>query len=122
MVMGISLTFSRLGTAATAISMPAINTATGSIDAGVWFATVLCAFSLCMSLILCYIDKVADREEGITDRFHVDPADKVKCSDIKQFTTIYWSIVINIAIVYVGIHTFTNISSNFFQERFEFSS
>jgi len=52
MAIGICKTFSRLGTAATAISMPAFYTATGSIDAGIWFATALCAFSLCMALIL----------------------------------------------------------------------
>lgn len=60
MTAGITLTFSRLGSACSSISEPAFYNHYGSIDAGVWFAVVLCIFSFLGTLILLYIDKKAD--------------------------------------------------------------
>lgn len=122
MALGMNISISRLGSVLNDQTEPAFNTATGSIDFGIWFGFILCLISMGCGGALSILDKRRDVRLGIKGKKTLSPSDRVKWSDLKTFKFGFWMISINCLVVYVCVMCFNNIASDYFQKRFDFTS
>ena len=122
LALGVNLTVARLGSVFNYLIEPALYNATGSIVIGLWFGFLLCVLSLATGVIMNLVDRYRDRSLGIKDKLKLDPADRVRLSEILHFSLSYWLISINCLIVYVDVLPFNDIAGQFYQDRYGFST
>jgi ABC-type thiamin/hydroxymethylpyrimidine transport system permease subunit len=114
MALGVNVGVSRIGSVLNDWTEPAMYEGTGSIDFGLWFGFGICCLSLVSGIFLTMLDKRADTAAGVKGKATLDPSDRVKLSDVKYFTKLYWLITVNCAVVYICVLSFNNIASQFF--------
>ena len=59
---------------------------------------------------------------GIKGKKTLPAEEKFRISDIKKFKFSVWMICMNCFLIYIGIDSFNNIASEFFQQRFHYNS
>lgn len=113
---GITLSFSRIGSAINFLVSPAIDDALG-VGALLWFGAALCLISVAACLGLAFLDLRGERQTGKT----FAEQEKIQIGDIRYFPLSYWLVVFVCVTFYISIFSFITIASAFFQHRFGFS-
>lgn len=122
MAIGSTISISRLGSVLNDNIEPAIVSSTNSLSFGLWIGFALCLFSLTCAILQNMIDKKKDNLLGILERKHLPASEKFRFADVKTFGTSFWLLCINCIVVYIDVSCFNNIASNYFQERFQYTS
>ena len=110
---GVTLTIMRLGTLFSFNGISSVATRYG-VDAALWVAAALCAFSLVCNLVYFAMDRHGERALGLAE---AGAGDKIVLSDVKKFGTSYWFAVALCATFYSAIFPFTALSTDFFHEK-----
>jgi MFS family permease len=110
---GITLTIARLGTLFSFNGISSISSRFG-VDAALWVAAALCAFSLLCNFVYFAMDKHGERVLGLAE---AGAGDKIVLSDIKKFTPAFWYVVMLCVTFYSAIFPFTALSTDLFHEK-----
>ncbi|OMJ85518.1 hypothetical protein SteCoe_13130 [Stentor coeruleus] len=101
---------------------PLLLDLSGSVSLGLWVGFAVCLGSLSCGLAIIGFDKRRDKILGVKDRKSIPESEKVRFSDIKTFGYSFWMICTNIVFVYISIICFNNFASNYYQERFGYTT
>ena len=93
-----------------------------SLDLSLWVGFGLCCISLLCALLIQKIDKKKDLLLGFIEQRKLPDDQKFDIRDIKTFGASFWLLSAYASIVYDTVYCFNNIASNYFQERFGYSS
>lgn len=122
MAIGTLTSIGRLGTVLNNTIEPAIVESTGSLSLGLWIGCLFCIFSLICVVSINIIDKKKDKNLGIISKKLLPESEKFKFKELKYFGCTFWYLCLNCLSVYIGVSCFNNIASNYFQERFHYTS
>jgi nitrate/nitrite transporter NarK len=123
MIIGVSESIARLGSILNFLIEPFIVEKSNSLYLGLWIGlAVAVVFCVIFVILLNILDKEKDLRLGIIEKRHLSASEKVNLSDIKDFPLSFWLLGINCMVGSILIYCFNSIASNFFQERFEYSS
>lgn len=115
--LALAATIGRLSTAANDFITPYLNDKI-DIAFALWFGAMLCGISFAASLVLAWFDKNKQRYLGnshaVEEHFNM--------KDIKDFGISLWLLALNCCFVWAAIYCFDMIGSNYFQERFKYST
>lgn len=120
MAYGINITIARLGSVVNDWTEPAIYNWTGDVVIGLWFGLILCVISLICGIFLIIIDRKKDKGLKVFAEASLEKQDKVKFSEILKSDRRFWILCVINFTGYMCILPFNNISSAFYQHRFEF--
>jgi len=109
----------RLGSSLDSFMSPRIYNATGKLYLPYLICTCVCCFSFVIICVMSYIDKKTDKEEAATKG--KTPAQKPNLKDLKSFPKIYYTLVINCGLLYLGFYGFVNNISDILIKRFGFT-
>ena len=110
---GVTLTIMRLGTLFSFNGISSVATRYG-VDAALWVAAGLCAFSLLCNLVYFGLDRHGEGPLGLAE---AGAGDKIVLADVKKFSSSYWFAVALCATFYSAIFPFTALSTDFFHEK-----
>ena len=71
-----------------------------------------CILSFLAGLVLIWMDKESDRREGVKKR-ESQLDEPIEFSDIKNFSFVFWILVLNCALIYGAFFTFTSNANDF---------
>jgi len=94
--MGATLCVARLGSSLNSFLSPKIYHWTDKLEAPFFAGVVLCVVSWVGSLMLSYIDKKADEEEGDVNT----EVEKINFKDFKEFTRLFYLLMFNCFLIY----------------------
>ncbi|MFC1500470.1 MFS transporter [Candidatus Zixiibacteriota bacterium] len=111
---GLALTFMRLGSFASLNLETAVANRYGGVGAALWFAAIMCVFSLIFVIYYVVMEKTAEGKVKLA----VAPAgDKMVFADILKFDSRFWYIVILCTAFYGGIFPFRSLAQDFFHDK-----
>jgi len=110
---GVTLAIMRLGTLFSFNGISSVSSRFG-VNAALWVAAGLCAFSLLCNLVYFAMDRHGERALGLAE---AGAGDKIVFSDVKKFGHSYWYVVALCATFYSAIFPFTALSTDFFHEK-----
>jgi len=111
---GLALTVSRIG------SLFAFNTGElftsfyGTYRAALFVAVIACAISLLGNLVYIIMDRKAERPLNLRDE---SAGEKIVLADIKAFKPSFWYVTFLCLTFYAAIFPFTNLSTDFFVDK-----
>jgi len=78
---------------------------------------ILCVGSYVAAVFLCYIDRLADKKEGIYD-VKLAESDKVHLSDLKKLNLTYWLLVMEASCISTAFFTLTGNANDLLHTMF----
>lgn len=111
---GITLSFSRIGSALNFIIVPSIGDENPWI--ATWLGAILCGVSVMACLLLAVMDKRG--EQTSKDKKDVKADEKISLSDVLHFPLTIWILYFICITFYVSIFTFITIATTFFQYKY----
>jgi nitrate/nitrite transporter NarK len=81
----------------------------------------VCIFSLICAFFLTFLDKMADKKDGVDSSKVVSDEEKFRWSDIKTFNKSFWIICASCVLTYTAIFPFIQFVSKMLKLRFHFS-
>lgn len=105
LALGTNLSVARAGTVIAGFIYPELIKGDTNLTWPLMFATGICIISEIFMVGLVLIDRKADKQEG-KENDSLNPAKKVKLSDVKDFPLIYWVLNISCVLNYIGIFCF----------------
>ena len=122
MALGLNSSMSLIGTVLNDDTEPKIVSSSNSLDLGLWIGFMVCVGSLFSAFFLTGLDKKRDRLLGVDTSTEIAEEKRIKCSDFRKFTLIFWLILINSVIVYCSVYSFMYIASEYYQDRFGYDA
>jgi MFS family permease len=110
----LALAFVRLGSFASLNLETAVANRYGGVGAALWFATIMCIFSLVFVIYYAVMEKAA---EGKVELAAAPAGDKMVFSDILKFDSRYWYIAILCVAFYGAIFPFRSLAQDFFFDK-----
>ncbi|OMJ68155.1 hypothetical protein SteCoe_34476 [Stentor coeruleus] len=117
-VLGLAATLNRLSTAANDNAIPIIQEKT-SLGFSLCIGVILCGISFMSAIILAWLDK--NKSRFILENKKIED-EKFRIKDVREFGTSFWLLSFNACFLYCAIYCFNNVGSNYFQERFGYST
>lgn len=111
---GISLTVSRLGSLFAFNTGELFTTYFGSFRYALFVAVIACVISIIANVIYVIMDRRGERILELRDE---STEEKIVFKDIKEFKASYWYVTMLCVTFYSAIFPFTNLSADFFAEK-----
>lgn len=111
---GFALTFVRLGSFASLNLETAVANRYGGVGAALWFAVIMCVFSLVFVIYYAVMEKAA---EGKVELAVAPAGDKMVFSDILKFDSRFWYITALCLAFYGAIYPFRSLAQDFFFDK-----
>ncbi len=111
---GIALTISRLGTLFSFNTEELIAGYFNDYRAALWAAVLFCVVSFVAVIVYVIMDKKAEKTLVLEDE---ESDEKIKFSDIKNFSPAFWYVAILCVTFYSSIFPFTALSTDFFHDK-----
>mmetsp|Transcript_8996 Transcript_8996/g.10111 ORF Transcript_8996/g.10111 Transcript_8996/m.10111 type:complete len:479 (+) Transcript_8996:49-1485(+) len=134
--LGMNISIGRLGSSLNSFISPKIYTWSGDVWLPCLIGCILCGVSSVGAIFLAYMDREADRREGVlqvqekkTDQENVGEGEEQEEEEsifsfkaVKSFKLIFWLLLLNCGLIYTGFYAFTNQANLFLQKRFGLSN
>lgn len=111
----------RLGSSLDSFMSPRIYNSTHKLYLPYLVSCFVCAFSFCVICVMSYIDKRVDKNESAQAGGKKQAAAKPNFRDFKNLPKIYYTLVINCGLLYLGFYGFVNNISDILIHRFGFT-
>lgn len=119
--LGLNIAVSRLGSTVNTAITPRIFDATNGYFVPFLVGLIICCFSFCAGLMLCWMDHEADRREGKLKggANEADETDQIKLEDLKNFNWTFWLLGINCMLIYGAFFSFTGNANDLLNKMFD---
>jgi MFS family permease len=118
---GITLSFSRVGSAVNFNTMPWM-TDTYGLPAAIWISVVICSLSMVIALGLAFMDKQGENSlKKLGKKTDAPSNDAISVRDVVYFPLSMWLLVFICIAFYVSIFVFIQFGDNFFQKKWGLS-
>jgi len=118
---GITLSFSRVGSAVNFNTMPRIVESVG-LTAAIWISVIICGVSMFFALTLALLDKKAEnykRSQGVIPPVNNE---RISLKDVIYFPLSMWLLVFICVTFYVAVFIFVQFGSQYIQQKYNYSA
>ena len=122
LAIGVTITFSRLGSSFNSLITPKIYAWSGDyLVVPLWFGVLITLFSFLCGQVACWMDKKSDEAENVEKTTVEDEAEKINLKDVSKFTLSYWILCLQCLVVYNCYFTWTDIINAFYVAKYNFT-
>lgn len=119
MAFGLNSTLSLLGSVLNDNLEPII-VSFSNVTTGLWVGFLVCVASFIAAIFLNSMDKRRDKVLGIKQKSELPESERFRFKDIKEFSSLFWILLVNCIAVDTSVYCFGYIASGFYQSRFHY--
>lgn len=120
---GLNIAIARIGSVISSALTPRFYSLNNGYFLPLFIGVLLCAASFLCGVVLCYIDRKAESLEKENQKEKgQQETEKIKLSDLKNFSLIFWSLLLTCILTYGSFYTFNANNNDILYKRFNISN
>lgn len=124
LALGLNISVARLGSSLNSMLSPLMVSSGPAPNLWIpcFVGIIFCIISFLFGVVLCWMDKEADKREGIIDGAGTSEPEKIDFKDLKNFKLLYWLLLTSCFLIYGSYFGFTNDGNDLIHEIFGFEN
>lgn len=117
---GLNIAIARIGSVMNSALTPLLYSLNNGYFLPLFIGLLLCVASFLCGVVLCYIDRKAENLEKEKQMGHEgeQETEKIKLSDLKGFSLLFWSLLLTCILTYGSFYTFNANANDILYKRF----